>query len=83
MFYGKNNSKGEFDMTFQQLRYVIKIVETGSISAAAKEMFVSQPSLSKAVMDLEYELGTTIFIREKKESDLLLPDENLLHTHVR
>ena len=66
MFYGKNNSKGEFDMTFQQLRYVIKIVETGSISAAAKEMFVSQPSLSKAVMDLEYELGTTIFIREKK-----------------
>ncbi len=53
-------------MTFQQLKYVIKIVETGSISAAAKELFVSQPSLSKAVMDLEYELETTLFIREKK-----------------
>lgn len=53
-------------MTFQQLKYVVKIVETGSISAAAKEFFVSQPSLSKAVMDLEDELNTTLFIREKK-----------------
>jgi len=52
-------------MTFQQLKYVIKIVETGSISAAAKELYVSQPSLSKAVMELEYELNTTLFIREK------------------
>ena len=53
-------------MTFQQMKYVVKIVETGSISAAAKELFVSQPSLSKAVMDLEDELGVTLFIREKK-----------------
>ena len=52
-------------MTFQQLKYVIKIVETGSISAAAKELYVSQPSLSKAVMELEDELNTTLFIREK------------------
>ncbi len=52
-------------MTLQQLKYVIKIVETGSISAAAKELYVSQPSLSKAVMELEYELNTTLFIREK------------------
>lgn len=53
-------------MTFQQLKYVMKIVKTGSISAAAKELFVSQPSLSKAVMELEHELGITLFIREKK-----------------
>lgn len=52
-------------MTFQQLKYVIKIVETGSISAAAKELYVSQPSLSKAVMELEDELNVTLFIREK------------------
>ena len=52
-------------MTLQQLKYIIKIVETGSISAAAKEMFVSQPSLSKAVMELEDELKITLFIREK------------------
>ncbi len=52
-------------MTLQQLRYIIKIVETGSISAAAKELYVSQPSLSKAVMELEDELNTTLFIREK------------------
>lgn len=57
--------KEGLNMTLQQLRYVIKIVETGSISAAAKELYVSQPSLSKAVMELEDELDTTLFIREK------------------
>jgi len=60
-------------MTFQQLRYIIKIVETGSISAAAKELYVSQPSLSKAVMELEYELDMTLFIREK--TGIRLTDE--------
>ena len=52
-------------MTFQQLKYAIKIAETGSISAAAKELYISQPSLSKAVIELEQELDTTLFIREK------------------
>lgn len=52
-------------MTLQQLKYIIKIVETGSISAAAKELYVSQPSLSKAVIELEDELDTILLIREK------------------
>lgn len=53
-------------MTLQQLRYVIKIVETGSITKAAEELFVSQPSLSKAVSELEKEMGITIFFRSSK-----------------
>lgn len=65
-------------MTFQQLKYVIKIVETGSISAAAKELYVSQPSLSKAVMELEYELDTTLFIREKTGIKLTDDGKNFL-----
>lgn len=50
-------------MTLQQLRYVIKIVECGSISEAAKQIFITQPSLSSALKELESEIGIEIFIR--------------------
>lgn len=53
-------------MTFQQFIYVVKIAEMGSFSAASKELYVTQPSLSKAIMELEEELNTTLFIREQK-----------------
>ncbi|WP_054695465.1 LysR family transcriptional regulator [Syntrophomonas palmitatica] len=53
-------------MTLQQLRYIIKIVECGSISEAAKQLFISQPSLSNAVKELENELGIEIFYRTSK-----------------
>ncbi|WP_046179583.1 LysR family transcriptional regulator [Domibacillus tundrae] len=53
-------------MTLQQLKYVIEIVHCGSINEAARRLFLSQPSLSKAVKELEAELGITIFIRTSK-----------------
>ena len=53
-------------MTIQQLRYVIKITECGSITEAARQLFVSQPSLSAAVKELEAELGIEIFRRTAK-----------------
>lgn len=53
-------------MTLQQLRYIIKIVECGSITEAAKQLFISQPSLSNAVKELETELGIEIFYRTPK-----------------
>ncbi|WP_046175587.1 LysR family transcriptional regulator [Domibacillus indicus] len=53
-------------MTLQQLKYVIEIVQCGSINEAARRLFLSQPSLSKAVKELEAELGITIFIRTPK-----------------
>ena len=40
-------------MTLQQLRYVVTIAEIGTISKAAEELFVSQPSLTKAPKELE------------------------------
>ena len=40
-------------MTLQQLRYVVTIAEIGTISKAAEELFVSQPSLTKALKELE------------------------------
>ncbi|NMA17118.1 MAG: LysR family transcriptional regulator [Erysipelotrichia bacterium] len=53
-------------MTLQQLKYIIKIVECGSITEAAKQLFISQPSLSNAVKELETELGIEIFYRTTK-----------------
>jgi DNA-binding transcriptional LysR family regulator len=50
-------------MTLQQLKYVIKTVECGSISEAAKQLFISQPSLSKAIKEMEAELGIELFSR--------------------
>ncbi|MCK6347204.1 LysR family transcriptional regulator, partial [Streptococcus agalactiae] len=49
-----------------QLQYVIKIVETGSMNEAAKQLYITQPSLSNAVRNLETEMGIQIFIRNPK-----------------
>ncbi|MGT2681802.1 LysR family transcriptional regulator [Streptococcus porci] len=53
-------------MRIQQLHYIIKIVETGSMNEAAKQLYITQPSLSNAVRDLEREMGIDIFIRNPK-----------------
>lgn len=53
-------------MTLQQLRYIITISETGSLNKAADLLYVSQPSLTSAVKELEKELGISIFYRSGK-----------------
>ena len=53
-------------MTIQQLKYVIKTVECGSITEAARQLFISQPSLSAALKDIETEFGIEIFYRTSK-----------------
>ncbi len=50
-------------MNIQQLRYVVAIANSGTFREAAEKMFVSQPSLSISVRDLETELGFKIFNR--------------------
>ena len=50
-------------MTLQQIKYVIGIAETGSFNKAAEKLFVSQPSLTATIHDLEDELGIEIFNR--------------------
>ena len=59
-------------MRIQQLHYIIKIVETGSMNEAAKQLFITQPSLSNAVRDLEREMGIDIFIRNPKGMNCLV-----------
>lgn len=53
-------------MTLQQLRYAIEIANSGSMNEAAKKLFVSQPSLSNAIKELESELGIIIFERTNR-----------------
>ena len=50
-------------MTLTQLNYVITIAETKSFNKAAEQLYVSQPSLTSAMKELEKELGITLFHR--------------------
>lgn len=50
-------------MKIQEMKLILEIVETVSISAAAKKLYISQPALSQTVKKIEDELGTPLFIR--------------------
>lgn len=53
-------------MTLQQLKYVITVAETGTITEAANQLFISQPSLTNAIHELEKEMNIVIFNRTNK-----------------
>lgn len=53
-------------MTLQQLRYIVTVAETGNITEAAKRLFISQPSLTNAIRELEKEMQITIFNRTNR-----------------
>lgn len=53
-------------MTLQQLRYIIEVARYGSISEAAEKLFVTQPSITTAIRNIENEFGIEIFSRSAK-----------------
>ena len=53
-------------MTLAQLRYTIAIAKAGSMNEAAKSLYISQPSLSTAIRELEAETGVEIFRRTNR-----------------
>lgn len=53
-------------MTLQQLKYAQMIADCGSMNEAAKQLFISQPSLSEAIRELEQEIGIQIFLRSNR-----------------
>ncbi|WP_165006569.1 MULTISPECIES: LysR family transcriptional regulator [unclassified Enterococcus] len=53
-------------MNIQQMKYVIAVANNGSFREAAKKLYVSQPSLSAGIRELETELGITIFTRTNR-----------------
>lgn len=62
-------------MTLQQLRYVAAIAEYGSLSQAARSLYIAQPSLSKALSELEKEIGKALFRRTSR--GILLTDDGI------
>lgn len=50
-------------MNIKQIIYLSKVVEHGSLSSAAKELYVTVQAISKAIADLERELGQSLFVR--------------------
>jgi DNA-binding transcriptional LysR family regulator len=65
-------------MTLQQIRYLMAVVEWGSISEAAKRLYVAQSSISSAVKDIESRYEITIFQRSSKGVVLTREGEELL-----
>lgn len=62
-------------MNIKQLRYVVAIANTGTFREASEQLFVSQPSMSIAVKDLEEELGFQIFDRKNTGATLTVEGE--------
>ena len=53
-------------MTLQQIKYALAIADIGSMNKAAEQLFISQPSLSSSIKELEKEIGINIFLRTGK-----------------
>ncbi len=60
-------------MTDLQISYFLKVTESMSFSKAARELFVSQPSVSRQIQQLEKELGYVLFDRHNKNTITLTP----------
>lgn len=65
-------------MTLQQLKYITAVADAGSMNEAAKSLYISQPSLSGAVKELENEVGIEIFKRTNKGVQLTPEGEEFL-----
>lgn len=65
-------------MTLQQLKYLVTVAECRNITEAAEKLFISQPSLSAAIHNLESEMGVTAFVRSNKGVSITREGEELL-----
>ena len=70
-------------MTLTQLRYALTVANAKSMNEAAKQLFISQPSLSAAIRDLEEEIGIEVFRRSNKGAYLTPEAKNLSGMPVR
>lgn len=65
-------------MTLQQLKYLVTVAECKNITEAAEKLFISQPSLSAAIHNLEKEMGVTAFVRSNKGVSVTREGEEFL-----
>ena len=65
-------------MTLQNLKYIIEIADSNSFSRAAKNLYVSQSTLSTAVQDVEQSLGIRLFHRSNRGVTLTFDGEDFI-----
>lgn len=65
-------------MTLQQLKYTITLAETGTITEAASKLYISQPSLTNAIHELEKDMNIIIFNRTNKGISISKEGEDFL-----
>ena len=65
-------------MEIRVLKYFLAVAQEESISKAAESLHITQPTLSRQLMDLENELNTKLFIRGKRNKNVTLTDEGKL-----
>lgn len=65
-------------MNLRQLRYVVATADHGTMTAAAQTLFVAQPALSRAIRELERELGVELFARAGRGVALTEPGEQIV-----
>ena len=64
-------------MQTQQLRYFLEVAKTKNITTAARNLYISQPSLSQQIINLEKELEIPLLIRNLKPVPLRMPGNSL------
>lgn len=65
-------------MNIVYLKYAVEVAKSGSINAAAKKLFIAQPNLSRAIKELETEMGISIFERKAKGMTLTPEGERFI-----
>lgn len=65
-------------MTLAQLRYAITVAGASSMNEAARKLFISQPSLSAAIKELEAEVGVELFKRTNRGISVTLEGEEFI-----
>ena len=65
-------------MNLHQMKYIIEVEKQGSISKASQALFISQPSLSNSIKELEKEIGSTIFLRTKQGISITAKGQQVL-----
>ncbi len=68
-------------ITLDYYKIFHSVVQQGSFSAAAKELYITQPAVSQAISHLEDQLSTKLFIRTKKGA-LLTDEGKMLYEHI-
>ena len=62
-------------MNILHIKYAVEIAKCGSLNKAAEKLIIAQPNLSRAIQDLESDIGITIFERTAKGMTLTLEGE--------